>query len=84
MSTWWRPTGHRRKRLLVADMELTIIEQECLDEIADYRRAAARISPTSPGGPCAASSISRRPLKERVGLLRGLDADVPRARLRSA
>ena len=50
----------RRKQLLVADMESTIIEQECLDEIADYRRPAARASPTSRRGPCAASSTSRR------------------------
>ena len=34
----------RRKRLLVADMESTIIEQECLDEIADIAGLGARIS----------------------------------------
>src|SRR6478752_4929074 len=28
--------AYRRKKLLVADMESTIIEQECLDELADY------------------------------------------------
>jgi phosphoserine phosphatase len=31
----WLPADGRRKRLLVADMDATIIEQECLDELAD-------------------------------------------------
>jgi phosphoserine phosphatase len=29
------PSAHRRKALLVADMDSTIIQQECIDEIAD-------------------------------------------------
>jgi len=32
-----QPVENRRKRLLIADMESTIIEQEMLDEIADLR-----------------------------------------------
>ena len=28
--------AHRRKKLLVADMDSTIIQQECIDEVADY------------------------------------------------
>src|SRR5688500_4587913 len=31
-----QPMRHRRKRLLVADMDSTIIGQECIDELADY------------------------------------------------
>src|SRR5262245_16937899 len=34
----------RRKKLLVADMESTIIEQECLDELAAYAGLRDRIS----------------------------------------
>ena len=30
------PTNERRKRLLIADMDSTIIEQECIDELADF------------------------------------------------
>ena len=38
------PAGFRRKRLLVADMDSTLIEQECLDELAAEigRRARSR------------------------------------------
>src|SRR5258707_11400156 len=32
-----QPVEHRRKTLLIADMESTIIEQEMLDEIADLK-----------------------------------------------
>jgi phosphoserine phosphatase len=65
----------RRKQLLVADMESTIIEQECLDEIASRIGLGPRIS-----------DITRRAmrgeldfegaLRERVGLLRAVDASV--------
>ena len=66
----------RRKRLLVADMESTIIEQECLDEIADYRRARrAQIADITARAMRGELDFAAA-LKERVGLLRGLDADV--------
>ena len=29
----WCPTANRRKRLLIADMDSTMIEQECIDEL---------------------------------------------------
>lgn len=29
------PTAHRRKKLLLADMDSTMIQQECIDELAD-------------------------------------------------
>ncbi len=38
------PTEGRRKRLLVADMDSTIINVECLDELADYAGLKAEIS----------------------------------------
>ena len=37
-----QPSEHRLKRLLVADMDSTMIGQECIDELADYRRDQAR------------------------------------------
>jgi phosphoserine phosphatase len=39
-----QPVQHRRKRLLIADMESTIIEQEMLDEIADLRGIKPQIA----------------------------------------
>ena len=38
------PAEGRRKRLLVADMDSTIIEQECIDEMADMLGLKARIA----------------------------------------
>ena len=39
-----QPLEGRRKRLLVADMDSTIINVECLDEIADFAGLKAEIS----------------------------------------
>jgi phosphoserine phosphatase len=61
----------RRKRLLVADMESTIIEQEMLDEIAELRGlrpAIAAITARAMNGEIDFVGA----LKERVGLLTGL------------
>jgi phosphoserine phosphatase len=65
----------RRKKLLIADMESTIIEQECLDELADYvglRPQIAAITERAMRGELDFAAA----LKERVGLLQGLDAKV--------
>ena len=67
--------AHRRKKLLVADMESTIIEQECLDELADYvglRPQIAAITERAMRGELDFEAA----IKERVGLLKGLDAGV--------
>lgn len=39
-----QPAEGRGKRLLVADMDSTIIEQECIDELADFAGKRAEIS----------------------------------------
>jgi len=31
-----QPTANRRKKLLISDMDSTMIEQECIDELADF------------------------------------------------
>jgi phosphoserine phosphatase len=31
-----QPAANRRKKLFLADMDSTVIEQECIDELADY------------------------------------------------
>ncbi|HZT90155.1 MAG TPA: phosphoserine phosphatase SerB [Stellaceae bacterium] len=70
-----QPAAGRRKRLLVADMEATIIENEMLDELADFLGLRPRVS-----------EITRRAmngeidfvaaLEERVALLAGIRAGV--------
>ena len=65
----------RRKKLLVADMEATIIEQECLDELASYvglRDRVAGITKRAMRGELNFESA----LKERVALLKDLGSDV--------
>ena len=62
----------RWKRLLVADMDSTVIGQECLDELADYaglKDKVARITERAMQGEIDFSGA----LKERVRLLAGLD-----------
>lgn len=66
---------HRRRRLLVADMESTIIEQEMLDELADYVGLRERISDITERAMRGELDFEAA-LKERVGLLEGLDAKV--------
>jgi phosphoserine phosphatase len=44
--TDWAITGHenRKKRLLISDMDSTIIGQECLDELADFAGLKAEVA----------------------------------------
>ena len=62
----------RWKRLLVADMDSTIIGQECIDELADYaglKEKVARITERAMQGELDFPGA----LRERVRLLAGLD-----------
>jgi phosphoserine phosphatase len=66
-----QPTGYRRKTLLLADMDSTMIGQECLDELADYaglKEQVAAITERAMRGDIAFEPA----LRERVALLRGL------------
>jgi phosphoserine phosphatase len=65
--------AHRRKKLLVADMESTIIEQECLDELAAYAGLRDRISEITSRAMRGELAFETA-LNERVALLNGLDA----------
>lgn len=61
----------RRKKLLVADMDSTIISCECLDEIADAVGLKAQVAAITERA--MAGEIAFEPaLKERVSLLKGL------------
>ena len=70
-----QPAAGRRKRVLVADLESTIIENEMLDELADFvglRAHVAEITRKAMNGELDFAAA----LAERVGLLRGLPATV--------
>jgi phosphoserine phosphatase len=70
-----QPTAHRRKRLFLADMDSTMIEQECIDELADYVGLKAEVSAITERA--MRGEIAFEPaLRERVALLRGLPVGV--------
>jgi phosphoserine phosphatase len=70
-----QPAAHRKKKLFVADMDSTMIEQECIDELADYAGLKARISAITKRAMCG--EIAFEPaLRERVALLKNLPASV--------
>src|SRR6516165_9180856 len=66
-----QPLDGRRKKLLVADMDSTMIGQECIDELADYagfKNRVAAITRRAMEGELAFAPA----LRERVALLKGL------------
>ncbi len=64
----------RKKRLLVADMDSTIINVECLDELADFAGLKAKISAITERA--MRGELAFEPaLRERVALLKGLSVD---------
>jgi phosphoserine phosphatase len=72
-----QPAAGRRKRLLLADMDSTMIGQECLDELADFVGQKARVAAITERA--MRGEIAFEPaLTERVALLAGLSASVVR------
>jgi phosphoserine phosphatase len=70
-----QPSAHRRKRLFLADMDSTMIGQECIDELADYVGLKAHVAAITERA--MRGEIAFEPaLRERVALLRGLRASV--------
>ena len=65
----------RRKRLLVADMESTIIENEMLDEIAALAGVADEVAPITRRAMNGEIDFAEA-LRERVSLLDGLPVDI--------
>jgi len=66
-----QPLAHRRKKLLLADMDSTMIAQECIDELADYvglKPEVAAITERAMRGELPFEPA----LRERVALLKGL------------
>jgi phosphoserine phosphatase len=70
-----QPAAHRRKRLFLADMDSTMIEQECIDELADFVGLKAHVAAITERA--MRGEIAFEPaLRERVALLKGLAVQV--------
>ena len=66
-----QPLADRRKTLFVADMDSTMIGQECIDELADYVGLKAHVAAITERA--MRGEIAFEPaLRERVALLKGL------------
>jgi phosphoserine phosphatase len=70
-----QPAADRDKRLLVADMDSTMIGQECLDELADYAGIKPQVAAITERAMRGELDFAAS-LKERVALLKGLDEAV--------
>jgi phosphoserine phosphatase len=70
-----QPTAARRKKLFLADMDSTMIRQECIDELADYVGLKAHVAAITERA--MRGDIAFEPaLRERVALLEGLPISV--------
>ncbi len=70
-----QPAHDRRKKLYLTDMDSTVIEQECIDELADFaglKEHVAKITERAMNGEIAFEPA----LRERVALLKGLPLSV--------
>ena len=70
-----QPAANRRKRLFLADMDSTMIGQECIDELADFVGLKAHVAAITERA--MRGEIEFEPaLRERVALLKGLPVSV--------
>lgn len=65
------PTAGRKKRLLISDMDSTIIGQECLDELADFAGLKAAVSAITERAMRGELDFAGA-LTQRVAMLKGL------------
>jgi len=68
------PHANRRKRLLISDMDSTIIGQECLDELADFAGLKAEVSAITERAMRGELDFAQA-LVQRVAMLKGLKLD---------
>jgi phosphoserine phosphatase len=69
------PAQGRRKAMLLADMDSTMIQQECIDELADAAGVGARVADITARAMNGELDFEGA-IDARVGLLAGLDAGV--------
>jgi phosphoserine phosphatase len=70
-----QPMEGRRKKMLLADMDSTMIQQECIDELADEAGVGPRVVDITARAMNGELDFEAA-LKERVGLLKGLNSAV--------
>ena len=70
-----QPAEGRRKKMLLADMDSTMIRQECIDELADAAGVGERVKDITARAMNGELDFEGA-LTERVGLLAGLDEAV--------
>lgn len=70
-----QPRDGRRKKMLLADMDSTMIQQECIDELAAEAGVGAHVAGITARAMNGELDFEAA-LDERVGLLKGLDASV--------
>lgn len=70
-----QPTANRRKKMLLADMDSTMIQQECIDELADEAGVGAHVADITARAMNGELDFEAA-LTERVGLLRDLPETV--------
>ncbi len=70
-----QPSEGRRKKMLLADMDSTMIQQECIDELADEAGVGERVKDITARAMNGELDFEGA-LIERVGLLKGLDEAV--------
>ncbi len=70
-----QPAEGRRKKMLLADMDSTMIQQECIDELADEAGVGDRVKGITARAMNGELDFEGA-LTERVGLLKGLDEAV--------
>jgi len=68
-----QPAANREKKLLIADMDSTMITVECIDELADYAGIKAQIAEVTERAMRGELDFAAA-LDARVGLLKGLAA----------
>jgi phosphoserine phosphatase len=70
-----QPAAGRKKRMLIADMDSTMIQQECIDELADEAGVGAYVAGITARAMNGELDFEAA-LRERVGLLKGLEEAV--------
>jgi len=70
-----QPADNRRKKMLIADMDSTMIQQECIDELADEAGVGARVADITARAMNGELDFEAA-IDERVGLLAGLPESV--------
>ncbi len=69
------PLANRRKRLLIADMDSTMIDQECIDELADALGLKAEVAAITDRAMRGELDFAAS-LRTRVALIKGLERRV--------